>query len=278
MQSVRRSVTPHRVVAIRGGRRTERPDVLATEEPMEIRAHGPGQEPAPVAVTLRTPGHDFELAVGFLHGEGLLTAGDVTTVSYCERIERQDQAYNVVTVGLARPFVPPPPRAFAATAACGVCGKTSLDEVSVRCGPVSAGPVMSAETLVTLPDRLRADQVLFGRTGGLHGAGVFDAEGDPLCIREDIGRHNAVDKTVGWALLADRNSPAPVLAGAVLVVSGRLGFEIVQKAAMAGIGLIGAVSAPSSLAVATADRLGVTLAAFIRGDSMNVYTHPHRIM
>ena len=273
MDVVRRAVTPIRVVAVRDGRRLEKPDVLATEEPMEVRAHGPGQQPVAVAVTLRTPGHDFDLAVGFLHGEGLLLPGEVATVCYCEQVEKADQAYNIVTVALRRPFVPPPARAFAATAACGVCGKTSLDEVAARCDPVAPGPVVDADLLARLPDRLRAGQAVFERTGGLHGAGLFSADGDVLCVREDIGRHNAVDKVVGWALLAGRLP----LSGTILVVSGRLGFEIVQKAAMAGIGLVGAVSAPSSLAAATAERLGVTLAGFIRGRSMNLYTHPGRV-
>jgi FdhD protein len=270
---VRRPLTPIRVVAVRDGRRLEKPDVLATEEPMEVRAHGPAQQPAAVAVTLRTPGHDFDLAVGFLHGEGLLLPGEVAMVCYCEQVEKADQAYNIVTVVLRRRFVPPPVRAFTATAACGVCGKASLDEVAARCDPVAPGPVVDAELLARLPERLRAGQAVFERTGGLHGAGLFTADGEVLCLREDIGRHNAVDKVVGWALLAGRLP----LSGTILVVSGRLGFEIVQKAAMAGIGLVGAVSAPSSLAVATADRLGVTLAGFMRGRSMNLYTHPERV-
>lgn len=273
MDLVRRPVTPTRIVAVRGDRRSERPDSLATEEPMEIRAHGPGQDPMPVSVTLRTPGHDFDLAVGFLHGEGLLYPGDVSTICYCERVEREEQAYNIVTVLLRRPFVPPPPRAFTVTGACGVCGKSSLDDVAARCDPVGPGPRVPAALLAELPDRLRAAQSLFDRTGGLHGAGLFDAGGEVLCVREDIGRHNAVDKAIGHALL---KGDLP-LSRHVLVVSGRASLEIVQKALAAAIPVIASVSAPSSLAVNFAREANQTLIGFLRPPTFNVYAHVERL-
>jgi FdhD protein len=241
---------------------------------MEIRAGGPGQDPVQVAVTMRTPGHDFELASGFLFTEGLIRLrGDVVSVSYCE-LPPEEQRYNVVTVRLSEPFDPGAVRRnFYATSSCGICGKASLEQVAVRCEAIPPGPSIRASTINRLPDALRERQRIFDETGGLHATGLFDTEGALLSLREDVGRHNAVDKVVGHMLLAG----ALPLHDHVLQVSGRLSFEIVQKAAVAGIPMVCAVSAPSSLAVETAEHLGVTLLGFVRGQGFNVYTHPERV-
>jgi FdhD protein len=274
-EQVRRNVTPVRVVAVHDGARTERADALATEEPLEIRAQGPGQDAERVAVTMRTPGGDFELAAGFLFTEGLATADDVRRVAYCDDLDDEDQRYNVVTVTLGRPFdATRLSRNFYATSSCGVCGKASLDDIAVRCDVVAPGFAVDADVLVSLPERLREAQRVFDRTGGLHAAGLFDGEGSVLSVREDVGRHNAVDKVIGEQLLAGR---VP-LADRVLQVSGRASFEIVQKAAVAGIPVVSAVSAPSSLAVDAGDRLGVTVVGFVRDGRCNVYSHPGRIL
>jgi FdhD protein len=269
------SVTPVRLTAVElGDSRKRTADALATEEPMEIRVDAPGMEQRQVAVTMRTPGNDFELAAGFLHTEGLVAAtGDVRSVRYCS-VPREEQQYNVVTVDLARPYdADLLQRNFYTTSSCGICGKASLDSISVRCGPVADGLTVSEEVVVELPGRLRAAQRLFDRTGGLHAAGLFDAEGRLLELREDVGRHNAVDKLVGHALLAG----ALPLSERVLMVSGRLSFEIVQKAAVAGIPIVCAVSAPSSLAVDAGRRFGMTLVGFLRGSRFNIYTGVERI-
>lgn len=238
---------------------------------MEIRA-GPLGEPAtPVAVTMRTPGKDFELAVGFLFTEGLIEAGDVVKVSYCDDVDGE-QAYNVVTVRCRRP-VTGPQRAFYTTSSCGVCGKAALDQIEVGCDRITSDLKVSEDVVGALPDRLRNAQKLFEQTGGLHAAGLFTSEGDVVTVREDVGRHNAVDKVVGRMLLA---GDLP-LSDRVLMVSGRASFEIVQKAAVAGLPVICSVSAPSSLAVDAADRLGITLIGFVRSASFNLYTHPQRV-
>ncbi|MGZ8804809.1 MAG: formate dehydrogenase accessory sulfurtransferase FdhD [Microbacterium sp.] len=272
---LRRHLTRRRVLAVRDGVRSERPDDLATEEPMEIRVEGPGSEPVSVAVTMRTPGGDFELAAGFLFTEGLIDGRDgLRRVSYCEDLPADEQHYNVVTVRLTRAFDPDVLRRnFFASSSCGICGKATLEQVEVRCRVVAAGPVVKAETIAHLPEGLRKAQKVFDRTGGLHAAGLFAPDGTLLALREDVGRHNAVDKVVGEAVLA---GDIP-LADRVLQVSGRLSFEIVQKAARAGIPLVSAVSAPSSLAVETAEHLGMTLIGFVRDGRFNVYTHPDRV-
>ena len=271
---VRRNATPVRVVAVHDGVRSERADTLATEEPMEIRAQGPGQDAVQVAVTMRTPGGDFELAAGFLFTEGLIGPNDVRRVAYCDDVDDEAQRYNVITVSLERPFEEDRlHRNFFATSSCGVCGKAALEEIEVRCAPVPLGFTVSAEILVSLPDRLRAAQKVFDRTGGLHAAGLATADGRLLSVREDVGRHNAVDKVIGEQLLAG----ALPLAERVLQVSGRASFEIVQKAAVAGVPVVSAVSAPSSLAVEAGDRLGVTVVGFVRDGRCNVYTHPERV-
>ena len=274
-EPLRRNLSSTKVVAIRGGVRSERADALATEEPMEIRAGGPGQEAEAVAVTMRTPGGDFELAVGFLFTEGLIAATDVHRVAYCDNVPGEDQQYNIVSVTLDRPL----DRAllhrnFAATSSCGICGKAALDDVEVRCGPVGPGPEVSADVLVSLPDRLRAGQKVFERTGGLHAAGLFTPGGELIALREDVGRHNAVDKVIGEQLLAG----SLPLSGHVLQVSGRASFEIVQKAAVAGIPIVSAVSAPSSLAVEAGERFGMTVVGFVRDGGCNVYSRVERVV
>jgi FdhD protein len=252
-----------------------RPDSIAVEEPLELRVDG-----RPLAVTMRTPGHDVELAHGFLHTEGVIgSVDDIRDARYCDsRDDEGRNTYNVLDLGLA-PGVPAPTagveRNFYTTSSCGVCGKASLDAVRVksRYSPAEDQVRVPMEVLAGLPDVLRDHQQVFDRTGGLHAAGLFTATGELLVVREDVGRHNAVDKVVGWALLGGL-IPAR---GCVLVVSGRTSFELAQKAVMAGIPVLGAVSAPSSLAVELATECGLTLAGFIRNGSMNVYAHTERI-
>ena len=242
---------------------------------MELRVNGRA-----LVVTMRTPGGDVELAHGFLLTEGVITAAaDVLTARYCRSVDATGRnTYNVLDVALAR-HVPAAvtslQRNFYASASCGVCGKASLEAVrTCTVFPPDGDQVMvSAETLAALPDRLRAAQRVFDTTGGLHAAGLFAADGSLLAAREDVGRHNAVDKVLGWAMLVGR-VPAT---GCVLVVSGRASFELGQKAAMAGVPVLAAVSAPSSLAVELAEQAGVTLVGFLRGMSMNVYAHAGRV-
>ena len=273
-QPLRRNMTSVTVTALRGGAAFERPDRLVAEEPLEIRAGGPDQEPAAVAVTMRTPGNDFELAAGFMFTEGLISSReDVASVAYCE-LPAGEQEFNVVTVRLRVPFDPAAmKRNFFATSSCGVCGKASLEQVRVRCAPVPPGTVAPAATLLALPDLLRAEQRLFDQTGGLHAAALFDAEGDLLALKEDVGRHNATDKLIGWALL-DGRLP---LSGHAVMVSGRSSFEILQKCLTAGVPIVCAISAPSSLAVDVARRFNITLVGFLRGNRFNVYSAPERV-
>jgi len=273
-RALRRNVSVRRILAVRGEAGFRRTDRLASEEPMEIRAGGPGQEAVSVAVTMRTPGNDFELAAGFLLTEGLIGgAADIASVNYCE-LPADEQQYNVVTVRLAGSFDPGAVRRnFYATSSCGICGKASRDQVEVRCRPLPAGPVVSRVTLLRLPNALREAQRIFEQTGGLHAAGLFDPDGRLVSLREDVGRHNAVDKLVGEALL----SGVLPLHDRLLLVSGRASFELVQKAAVAGVPLLCAVSAPSSLVVDAAEHLGMTVVGFLRDGGFNVYTHPERI-
>jgi FdhD protein len=253
-------------------------DSLVGEEPLEIRV-GRSGEKAPLAVTMRTPGDDIDLALGFLLTEGIITApDDVVTAQLCAGTE-EPNTYNVVDVTLA-PHVPAPAtdptRAFYTTSSCGVCGKASIEAVRTTSRfAVGEDPVsVAAATLSQLPDRLRHVQKAFDRTGGLHAAGLFTAGGDLVCVREDVGRHNAVDKVVGWAL---RDGRVP-LTGHVLLVSGRASFELVQKASMAGVPVLAAVSAPSTLAVDLAADAGLTLVGFLRGATMNVYAGAGRVV
>ena len=266
------STSSVRVLHVEDDARTRRADRLATEEPMEIRVDEPGGEQRTIAVTMRTPGHDFELAAGFLFTEGLIYPGDLRGVRYCD-VPREEQHYNVVTVSVGRPLPDLAARAFYTTSSCGVCGKASLEALDVQCAPVAPGPELAPEVLTALPEELRRVQRVFDRTGGLHAAALFDAGGKLVSSREDVGRHNAVDKIVGAELMAG-NLP---LAGRILLVSGRASFEIVQKAAVAGIPMVCAVSAPSSLAVDAARRFGMTLVGFLREQRFNVYSHAERI-
>ncbi|MDQ3533345.1 MAG: formate dehydrogenase accessory sulfurtransferase FdhD [Actinomycetota bacterium] len=272
-ERLRTSAKRTSVVAVRGERATTRSDHVAGEEPMEIRAGGAGQEPVPVAVTMRTPGNDFELAAGFLFTEGLIAPRDIVKVSYCDALD-VTQEFNVVTVRLNKPFDSHGlERNFYAASSCGICGKASLDHVALQCPAIPPGLQVGRSLITELPHKLREGQKTFTRTGGLHAAGFFDATGGPGGLREDVGRHNALDKLIGKALLAgDFNCTEQIL-----MVSGRAGFEIVQKAAMARVPVVCAVSAPSSLAVDAAERLGVTLVGFLRGDDFNIYAHPERI-
>lgn len=263
-----------RVLAVGEASAAERPDWVAIKEPLEIRVQGEGQRPASVAVTMRTPGDDEELAVGFLYTEGLIGSPEDVVSTQEWGPTGGDRPCNVVRVRLAGRFdASSLRRNFLATSSCGVCGKATLAQLAIRCPPVGPGLVVGRSVLVGLPGALREAQRVFDRTGGLHAAGLFDAEGKLLALREDVGRHNAVDKLVGRMLL-DGQVPQ---AGRILMVSGRTSFEIVQKAAVAGVPLVCAVSAPSSLAVAVAERLGVTLVGFLRGPGFNVYAHPERI-
>jgi FdhD protein len=252
-----------------------RVDAVAGEEPLEIRVDG-----GPLAVTMRTPGHDVELAHGFLLTEGVIGGrDDVSAARYCDSVDDEGRnTYNVLDVTLGA-GVPPPDvgveRNFYTTSSCGVCGKAALDAVRLRTrfSPSDDPCGFTMETLVSLPGRLRDRQRVFDSTGGLHAAGLFTAEGEPLVVREDVGRHNAVDKALG-AVLMKGGVPAT---GTVLMVSGRASFELVQKAVMAGVPALAAVSAPSSLAVELAEEQGMTLIGFLRGSSMNVYTGAQRI-
>ena len=277
-KSRRTSKTKTRVRIVEDGGMRVRPDVLATEEPMEIRLLA-GATRQTVAVTMRTPGADFELAAGFLYGEGIVTSpDDILKISYCVDPEIDaEQQYNIVNVELrdGRDFdLRPLERHFYTTSACGVCGKASLEQLELRgCPVISPGPEVSAETIYSLPEALREAQGLFDATGGLHAAALFDGEGELLALREDVGRHNATDKLVGWALLEGRLP----LAEHVVLVSGRSSFEIMQKCLTAGVPIVCAISAPSSLAVDVAREFGLTLVGFLRGGKFNVYAGADRV-
>lgn len=276
----RAKVTTIDLSAVADSRQRVRTDTLTVEEPLELRVGG-----SPLTVTMRTPGHDIELVHGFLLSEGVIaSAADVGLARYCEgavvsgESGFEENTYNVIDVTLA-PHVRAPAtdlaRNFYTSSSCGVCGKASIEQLRAR----TAWPVRDdaaswpAALVAALPDRLRAEQRSFERTGGLHAAGLFGRDGELLVVREDVGRHNAVDKVLGWALLAGR-LPA---SGCVLMVSGRASFELTQKAIMAGIPCLAAVSAPSSLAVETAADAGMTLVGFVRGQRLNVYAGAERI-
>ena len=271
-------------------------DQLATEEPLEIRLRAAGivrdEGPVPlfrrrsqgagqrtVAITMRTPGHDDELAAGFLYGEGIVRgASEIRAISHCDEPDLDDdKRYNIVNVDLRADVLPDLPaleRHFYTTSACGVCGKASLESLRLRgCPTIAPGPEVDAAVLRSLPERLRAGQGIFDATGGLHAAALFDAEGNLLAVREDVGRHNALDKIVGWAL---RGGRLP-LSRHIVMVSGRSSFEILQKSLMAGAPIVCAVSAPSSLAVSLAREFGITLVGFLRGERFNVYAGLDRV-
>lgn len=272
------SRTRARVQVVDAEREQSRSDFVATEEPLEIRIVT-GATTQTVAVTMRTPGSDFELAAGFLSGEGVIGGrNDIRRLTYCtDPAIDTEQQFNIVNVELDSHVVPdlrPLERHFYTTSACGVCGKASLEALEIRgCAALTGGPEIPAEVISSLPDKLRAGQRIFESTGGLHASGLFSASGDLLCLREDVGRHNAVDKIVGWALL-DGSLP---LHQHILMVSGRASFEILQKALAAGIPVVCAVSAPSSLAVSLAHEFGMTLIGFLRADRFNVYAGRERL-
>ena len=271
------STTPVQVTVMEAGGARVRPDQLATEEPMEIRVAA-GGERRTLAVTMRTPGADFELAAGFLLSEGVVAGrGAIRAIRYClERDVEPDQRYNVVTVELGGPALPAleaMERHFVTSSACGVCGKSSLEALQLRAGPVAGGPQVGAGTLHRLPEELRRAQDVFSSTGGLHAAALFTPDGGLVAAREDVGRHNAVDKLLGWALL-EGHLP---LNEHVLVVSGRSSYEILQKAVTARVAMVCSVSAPSSLAVDVARAFGATLVGFLRDGRFNVYAGEGRI-
>ena len=257
------------VLHVEGGSVVTRQDTLAVEEPLELRVDG-----VALTVTMRTPGDDMDLAAGFLVAEGAVRQpSDIVTMRYCGgRGDDGLQTYNLLDLSLAVPA--PAPRAFATTSACGVCGTDSVDAVRQSSPYTPVGRPLPRSVLVGLPAALREAQKDFARTGGLHAAGLFSLDGTLLCVREDVGRHNAVDKVVGWAL---RAGLLP-LSDTVLLVSGRASFELVQKAWLAGIPVLAAISAPSSLAVSLAEEAGMTLVGFLRGDTMNVYCGPDRLL
>ena len=274
----RRRSSVRRVVAWRAGVPTERDDHLAGEEPMQILAAGPNEVPLEIAVTMRTPGNDAELAVGLLVSEGLIDQRDVVRVAFDDPIEASHPE-NRIVVHLARPLdrSAVPQRATIASASCGICGKASIADIVRRCRVSAPIDRIRLAALSALPDQLRKHQEVFGKTGALHAAAIaaVGADGDLeiSTVREDVGRHNAVDKLIGEAALRgalpfDRH---------LLLLSGRCSFELVQKAGAAGIAAIASVGAPSDLAVETAERLGILLAGFLRGDAVNLYTRSEAI-
>jgi FdhD protein len=259
---------------------SERADLLATEEPLGIRIGGQA-----VNLTMRTPGDDIDLTAGFLFTEGIVTSADqIAEIKLCDGTTcghaGHDGLGNIVDIQLVGGKMtaagPAPRRNFMTTSACGVCGKASSEELFIeKLWDLNEDDIgISAGRLASMPDALRDAQRVFASTGGLHAAGAFSARGELLCVREDVGRHNAVDKVVGWAL---RSGRLP-MRGCVLLVSGRASFELVQKAVLAGFPVLAAVSAPSSLAAGLAEQAGLTLAGFLRGRSMNVYTVPERVL
>ncbi len=263
-----------RITIFDGTNKTMRTDAVVLEEPLELRLEVARQRHT-LTTTMRTPGHDFELAAGWCFAEGIIdNAEQIQKISYCVT-NKLEQRFNIVNIKLQANvqveisnFI----RTSLSTSACGVCGKASLEALDMRCSPLENPLQISPQTLYDLPEKLRAEQVLFDFTGGNHAAALFSSQGVLLALREDIGRHNAVDKLIGWALLN-----AQPLEQTVLVVSGRAGFEIAQKAIAAQIPILASVSAPSSLAVEVAQKFGLTLVGFLRGQRMNVYSSAERI-
>lgn len=264
--------------AVDGGQARRRSDHLATEEPMEIRLVA-GGERRTVAITMRTPGSDFELAAGFLFGEGVVTSREeIRRITYCTDPDVDaEQQYNLVHVALRDERLPDLgtlERHFYTTSACGVCGKASLEALHLRgCTAIPPGLEVDPALIASLPGKLQEAQGIFQATGGLHAAALFDAQGAPVALREDVGRHNAMDKLVGWALLEGRLP----LVDHIVMVSGRASFELLQKSVAAGLPIFCAISAPSSLAVDVAREYGITLVGFLRGERFNVYAGRERI-
>jgi FdhD protein len=267
------------VTALNGERRETKHDAVVTEEPLELRLAARGATQT-LAITMRTPGNDFELAAGFLHGENIVrTRDEIATISYClDPAVDTDQRYNIVNVELARAQLPNLERFerhFTMGSACGVCGRAQLESLAeMGVEPITDGVSITAAMLYSLPERMRAAQRVFASTGGLHAAALFTPDGEAIAVREDVGRHNAVDKIVGWGLMEGRLP----FSGCVLMVSGRAGYEILQKSAVARIPIVCSVSAPSSLAVDLAREFGITLAGFVRDKRANVYGAPQRIV
>lgn len=268
-----------RIQCVEGVSIKEKPDLLAVEEPLEIRlGYGPAdaRQQRPLSVTMRTPGHDFELVLGFLFTEGIIhDTGDVANIVYCQDAGRQRQD-NIVRVELQPHTIPDwhkLQRHFYSSSSCGVCGKTSIEAVQQQCNPLPYSCTVSASLIGSLPERMRGHQRVFAHTGGLHASALFKATGELVCLREDVGRHNALDKVIG-AMFTRQQLP---LYGYILLVSGRAGFELVQKAAMAGVEIMVAVGAPSSLAVELARKCNITLVGFARENRFNIYTGARRI-
>ena len=278
MTELPKSKNKAKIWSVESGKIRPRSDYLATEEPLEIRLFANGERRT-VAVTMRTPGNDFELAAGFLYSEGIINKReDIRRITHC--VDREidlENRYNIVNVELAIEELPnliTLERHFYTTSACGVCGKTSLDALRLRgFSAIQTGQKVTSEILSQLPDKLRPSQGIFAATGGLHAAALFNMEGELLAVREDVGRHNALDKLIGWALLGNYLP----LHNYMVLVSGRSSFEILQKCLAAGVPIICAVSAPSSLAVALAEEFGITLVGFLRGEKFNVYAGVERI-
>ncbi len=267
------------VVGLEGPARRSRRDEVVGEEPLELRLIRAGTMRT-LAVTMRTPGNDFELAAGFVYGEAIVRRRDeIAALTYCiDPAVDPDQRYNVLNVELSASSALPDlarfERHFTMSSSCGVCGRAQLDSLrSLGAAPIDDDLRLATGTLYALPERMRAAQRIFAATGALHAAALFDDRGDAIVVREDVGRHNAVDKLVGWALL---NAQLP-FRGRTLMVSGRASYEILQKAVIAGAAIVASVSAPSSLAVELAREFNVTLAGFVRHDSANLYAAPERI-
>ncbi len=270
--------TKRRIWTVDNGQIRRKSDYLAGEEPLEIQLSAGGDQRT-AAITMRTPGHDYELAAGFLYNEGIIQNKlDILQMTYCVGDERELQEYNMLNVNLRREQLPDLPqldRHFFTTSACGVCGKTVLDELAKRdLPPLTPGPHVSPALLANLPDRLREAQTIFESTGGLHAAALFDSDGRLIEVREDVGRHNALDKLIGWGLL-QKQLP---FHDKILLVSGRASYELLQKCRVAGVSIFCAVSAPSSLAVELAEQFGITLIGFLRGARFNIYTNVERIV
>jgi FdhD protein len=275
-----RSQIGHSVQRLRTGAWSRADDVLAAEEPLEIRLiwkDGRKVVTKNIAVTMRTPGNDFELAAGFLYGEGIIpNREDVADISYCMD-EDEDQAFNIVTVTLRPGLLFDASRLernFYTTSSCGVCGKAALESLDVQgCAILPPGFEVASDVVCGLPQKLRAAQSVFEQTGGLHAAGLFDREGLLLSLHEDVGRHNAVDKLIGERFLAGEMP----LSESILMLSGRASFELLQKALVAGIPVVAAVGAPSSLAVQLAESFNITLCGFVKADSLNIYSAAERM-
>ena len=263
------------ILSVENGHIHGKKDVLATEEPLEILLRA-GDEQHTVAITMRTPGNDYDLAAGFLYNEGIIhNKQDISLMTYC--VDGDQQEYNSLRVQQRSDIFPQLQqleRHFFTNSACGVCGTTMLDDLGERhLPPIPAGPIVAPSFITSLPDKLRGSQDLFESTGGLHAAALFDLDGNLLAVREDVGRHNALDKLIGWGLLNDQLP----FHDRVLMVSGRASYELLQKSFVAGVPIFCAVSAPSSLAVEVAERFGITLVGFLRGDRFNIYTGGERI-